>query len=558
MELSELTAYASEKYHIEEQHKWAGIHGFPGFSVLCHPQTGKWLALLMRQWDAETGTEVERCDLKCGSDSLARWAKPYLSAPVRMRGSQWIDIAFDAGTEKEVVFQLFDQAVSGEAAPGFTFVLERRRPARPSVYQETAIPFAGSRYQAPQTRLPERLRAMRHLFTYGRETNATRARNFYKQAKFMKDYEDDCPPEDWPRQGDFVCYYPTYQDLTAEQLRGYFAWRARGRRGDWQPIATSAAYLYVYELLNGVGADSPGDALERLQAFIAGFIDSGVGEGSMRANVRRWALEYAVLQNLPPEKAREFADPKTLAQDAALAVLKDPAAHADGEVWDALRFFSVKNLPKSPVLAQRPEEGKRLFAAVWRAAYNERGRTRATFFADCFGEPQCRPWRPLANAVYHPRGRQGEREYALTPCRSYRCEGGQWQEIAYEKRGFDLGPFHDLLLALDTRLRQHFKTGRYLSELDRHSWAAPYIEKALAAEAQAQAEAAKAKIALDLSGLERIRREAAVTRESLLTDEERGAEAAPAPIPATAPTMAAAPAPIIAAAPSAPKTAAAP
>ena len=41
MELSELSAYAREKYGVEEQHKW---DEFPGFSVLCHPQTGIWVA----------------------------------------------------------------------------------------------------------------------------------------------------------------------------------------------------------------------------------------------------------------------------------------------------------------------------------------------------------------------------------------------------------------------------------------------------------------------------------------------------------------------------------
>ena len=46
LELAELTAYAEEKFHIQEQHKWAD---FPGFSVLSDPDTGKWLALLMRQ-----------------------------------------------------------------------------------------------------------------------------------------------------------------------------------------------------------------------------------------------------------------------------------------------------------------------------------------------------------------------------------------------------------------------------------------------------------------------------------------------------------------------------
>ena len=42
MELSDLAAYAEEKYHIEEQHKWAD---FPGFSVLNDPHTGNSVSL---------------------------------------------------------------------------------------------------------------------------------------------------------------------------------------------------------------------------------------------------------------------------------------------------------------------------------------------------------------------------------------------------------------------------------------------------------------------------------------------------------------------------------
>ena len=63
MEIRELTAYAEEKYQMKEERKW---NDFRGFSVLADPRTGKWVALLMRQWDYETGTELQRCDIKCG------------------------------------------------------------------------------------------------------------------------------------------------------------------------------------------------------------------------------------------------------------------------------------------------------------------------------------------------------------------------------------------------------------------------------------------------------------------------------------------------------------
>ena len=141
MQLWELTAYAKEKYELEEQHKWTD---FPGFSVLCHPKTGKWVALLMRQWDGETGTEIERCDLKCGRDSLARFRRDYLTPPLRMRGSKWINIAFDDRTESEIVFQLFDQAIRSGDPSGYMIVLGSELHSSSGGYQDTALPFARS------------------------------------------------------------------------------------------------------------------------------------------------------------------------------------------------------------------------------------------------------------------------------------------------------------------------------------------------------------------------------------------------------------------------------
>ena len=121
MELTELTAYAEEKYNIQEQHKWTD---FPGFSVLCNPHTGQWIALLMRQWDMDTGTQIESCDLKCGRRSLTEFSRAYLTLPLRMKGQKWINIVFDDRTESEIVYRLFDRAVNIEEQKGCTIVLD--------------------------------------------------------------------------------------------------------------------------------------------------------------------------------------------------------------------------------------------------------------------------------------------------------------------------------------------------------------------------------------------------------------------------------------------------
>ncbi len=512
MLMAELVAYAKDKYQIEEQHKWAD---FPGFSVLSHPKTGKWVALLMRQWDTESGTEIERCDLKCGSGTLVRFSRPYITSPIRMRGYKWVDIAFDDRTEPVVVFQLFDQAMAEENGSGCTIVLGSELSAGSGSWQDTPLPFSGSSYRSKKEQLPEKLREMRRLFVYGRESAEAIAENFYRQAVFMQDYEDDCP---WTAGG-FFRYFPTYHDMTTQQLRGYFTWRSHVRRGDYQPITASAAYIYIYELLNGVGADSPEDVLKKMQAFEDGYIAHGMGDKRMQTNLRRWMLEYAVLNDLPPELARGYADQEMMARDAALAVLMKPEAYSDDEVFQALCRYSGKKAAESPVIRLDPAHGQHLFGEVWRSAAAS-GRQEKKLFVLCFGEMKTRRWYPLGNAIYYKKERPANRVYVLNECRSFCCKDGLWTESAFESLSFSKAVFQGFMHETDARLRRYLKTGRYLKEKPEDAWVIPFIDAAIEADKKALAEAARPKITIDLSGLDKIRRDAAGTRDSLLTEEE--------------------------------------
>ena len=401
---------------------------------------------------------------------------------------------------------------------GFTIVLDPPHPPVETVYRETALPFAGSTYRPAKEDLPERLREMRRLFEYGRVSEEEKAKNFYRQGKFMEDYEDDAP---WA--GDYVVYYPTYHDLTAVQLRGYFSWRTKLRQGEFHPIAASAAYLYIYELLNGIGAQSSLDALQKLKAFEEGYLDSGIGDAGMRRNLRRWMLEYAVIRDLPAETARQYADPELIADDSSLAILRKPEAFPDEEVFSALCRFGGKKLLQSPVLAAGEEKGRRLFSEVWRtaaSAYRYRGKD---LFTLCFGEQSTQRWYPLANAIYYWKYRPKDTDYCLDACRAYRCRGGAWQSDSYCKQAFDLDRLRGLLHEADLHLRRYLKTGRPLQGKPQDAWAIPFIETVIQADRRAEAEAAKPEIAIDLSGLDRIREDSLKTRNSLLTEEDLSA-----------------------------------
>ena len=478
MELSELVSYARDKYQIEEQHKWAE---FPGFSVLVHPQTGHWVALLMRQWDSDLGEVVERCDLKCGEQTLSEFPLPYLSRPIRMKGQKWISIAFSRDTDRDVVFRLFDRAFTSGDQRGFTMVLEHPfQPAR-TVHVDTPLPFAAQTLQLAPEVFPERIRQMRHLYEYGSNSLQARAANFYRQAQFMADYEDDA---DYPDPVN-VGYFPTYHDLTTRQLRRYFTWRTSVRKGIFRPAPVTLAYIYIYELLNLVGAQSPEDALDKLKAFEQGFLDSGYGDLQMRASLRRWMTELAIVHALPAETAQQYADPALLERDRALMTLHTPNDYTVDEVFSALCFFDGKRLAQSPVIRKAPEKGRHLFTAVWKQALQSGTELEADRFSTYFGDPSCSPWHPFANAVYCWHGTPENQIYLLDACRRFVCQGGVWQTVSYEGFTFNRSAFHGLLRQADLMLR------RYL------------------------------------------RQDALITRDSLLTDEERDAEEAGEPLQIT-------------------------
>ena len=188
MELAELAAYAEEKYRMREEHKWAE---FPGFSALTDPDTGKWVALLMRQWDFDAGMEIQRCDIKCGREALSGRI-PGLSAPFRMKGEKWVGVKIEEVDSSEAVFRLLDRAVAAGRQQGATIVLNQAPVQQKVVYGDTALPRRERRPMMDEA-VPEKIRQMLALYQYQDGSFEGKCRNFYRQGKFMEDYTDDEP-----------------------------------------------------------------------------------------------------------------------------------------------------------------------------------------------------------------------------------------------------------------------------------------------------------------------------------------------------------------------------
>lgn len=527
MELSELTAYAKKKYNICEQHKW---EDFPGFSVLADPQTEKWIALLMRKLDTETGELTEKCDIKCGEIAAGRYKKPYLFSAFRMRGNGWIGVDFDGSTEAEVVFDLFDRAVAGPEQQnraqtyGCTIVLDRSEPSvsertdiysPPPAFHDTAVPLYSGKRDALKEPVPERIRKLRLMFGGTVNSAFEKAGSFLRQAMFMREYEDDVP---WA--SDFICYFPTYRDMTLKQLRGYFSWRTKVRSGEYRAISASSAYVYIYELLNGIGAGSPEECLGKLKEFEEKFVDGRFGDEHMRKNLHRWMGELSIVHGLPHDQVLRYADPETLAYDKPLTILREPRKYSDPEVFEALARFDIADYAHTAEYLKYKSRTEFIFSEAWRIASEQYVSDGKDLFTLCFGKREERRWYPFTNAVYCLRGPQPDVTVEQSAARVYTRRGGQWFVESYVKHNLDRKLIRGFLHATDLKIRRHLKCGCELHEKPGEEWAMPFIDLAIKSDMRAEAIAARERISFDASGLEKIRTDSIATRDSLLTPDE--------------------------------------
>ena len=238
-------------------------------------------------------------------------------------------------------------------------------------------------------------------------------------------------------------------------------------------------------------------------------------------SLRRKLFEYAVTHDMDKETAYNYFEPELKERDHMLSSLKNPLNHSDEEIFKALAFFSDGKLSKSAVLDRDEEKGKHLFASLWRYMANTCVIEGSDLFTLCFGWQKVYPWHPL----YTDSRKAGmpNYEYMLNDCRSYIYSYGKWSEKRYEKLYFDKESFNGILHEGDRLFRKYLKAGHHLREKDEEAWVTPYAKAIINGDIRAEEEAKKPVIKdidIDFSELDKIREDAAYTRDSLLTEDE--------------------------------------
>ena len=397
-----------------------------------------------------------------------------------------------------------------------------------------------------QNFLPDQYRKMREISRWQDDPKGgagrwlSEAELFYRQGLLVADFEDDCP-----YNGTFKSYFPTYNAMSDRQLRGYFTWRARVRRGNIEETSTSFAFLYLYELICGIGVDDPLDGFDKIKAFWDAY---RAFEPGIDRFARVWLQDYAVFHGLDPKLLH---DSKTVAFDNALIELRRavrdlvpasaPSAQApkrrkaseptlplppdearEERLMAAINALSTYNLNNSRLDRSHHRDLRHVACAVYvrMARYYDTHR-KTGIVASLFGEETAMPYTMFASAVFFAPERHEDCEYRLDPIHIYRCQNGFWECMRIHGSRQKSSKLGEMMRACDQRLRLALDPAHPLKEEKAPKYLAKIIDDEIVEWLSWDAAHQPVKIDIDLSQLGHIRSAAAQTREALLIDEER-------------------------------------
>ncbi|MCL2402503.1 MAG: TerB N-terminal domain-containing protein [Oscillospiraceae bacterium] len=376
--------------------------------------------------------------------------------------------------------------------------------------------------------LREKFYAMRDLAS-GNPFARNDAALFYKQAKFMEDFTDD-----FEGHAPFSMYFPYYQHMGYDQLRTYFTWRTKIRSGEMLPATLSYVFLYIYELLSGIGIDNPEDGLDQLMAIWNTCRES---EPTLDDYIPRWLKDYHIYYNLPHSFA-DFISEHHLQSHYADLFLFDFDTENCLENFNGISGYDIT---KSKFYNDGNETLIRdcfysVLLSIREFATAHDFRFEDLFIFKVWSGVH---WHPFRRALFYPWLQQADRRVAISAAEVYRCKDNSWTAdipIHHSGRREFVGY---LIKKTEACLRQtvkyKFNITASLSNANQSAQKlkalgisltdfALLIEQSVA---QFHAELTRTVVTVDHGNLARIREEALDTQDKLIVPEDDSLVVAP-------------------------------
>ena len=346
---------------------------------------------------------------------------------------------------------------------------------------------------------------------------------FYRQARFMEDFTDN-----YEGNAAFNMYYPCYQNMGHDYLRTYFTWRTKVRNGEINPISLSYIFLYIYEILSGIGTTDPNDGLNKLMDIWDAFSQNNQ---TIEKYLPKWLKDYHIFYELP-HTFPEFIEEHQMQRYYSLTLLFNENTQNKLELWNAISGYDIK---ASKFYKEGNEQLLSDCFSVVLQEIQDFCKKRETRFEDLlvYSVSRRSPWQPFKHAHYGSRLKQTDREIKISEFERYYCKHGEWTAnlpIYYSSQKDFVGY---VIKKTEACLRQATKY-KYKLVADMKSGSKPFRElqrpAAKRAELDKTIESAvenfykdlhRIAVTVDHTNLARIRTEALETQEQLIVPEER-------------------------------------
>ena len=375
------------------------------------------------------------------------------------------------------------------------------------IYSDEPLIFTASQMKSF---VPDEIREMKKLASEPSAYYQTEACVFCRQAKFMEKYEDD-----FEYNGNFFTYYPTYQKMNNDQLRGYFSWRSKVRKGEIEKTPLSFVYVYIYELINMIGSDSPEEGFHKLKDFCDVYSKL---EPQILRYVKTWLVDFAVYYNIDKALLGDLADEGF---DRALSVLQDHEAGDDDELFEAVCALSSYDIRNYKLYKKYPDDVREVICGVFRQCSDHYlKKNKKNLCEKLFGLKTGIHYHMFESAVFYDEKKYTDYSYEINGSHKFVCRNGSWSCEKYygNHKSQWLG---DVLKASDSVMRQRLDFGNPINCPVETKWILNVISKEIDALLENKKKNTTPKIEIDISKLAGIRKSADITRDKLMTDEER-------------------------------------
>lgn len=358
---------------------------------------------------------------------------------------------------------------------------------------------------------PQELRQLNQMFE-DEPWSVLRKKSFYEQALVMVDFEDDADIVP------FSEYFPVYRSMNTAQLRSYFTFRKLIRRGEYPDVGLSYIFVYIYEILMQIGIENPNIGLDILKNLKDAYSFS---QPKVIRYLDLWMQDYVVYYRLTNRVGEFFIQEKQ--EDDLAALLSDYKDINETLLFDTASLIASYKIKNGALFKKYPDDVTSVAARTIKAAipiYEQR--TTHHIEELCLGLKKQTPHPIFASAVFYRPDAPKENSFQISPRRKYYCKGGLWSKDTFRDKIFQKKgePFGLILQETDRRLRISMHLKFSMAKKIADPIVENAIQKAIDQYLLEKAEEARPKINVDFTKLDKIRSDADIIRDALLSEEE--------------------------------------